>query len=831
MAIVYYSKYSGVFCDKFGNNINIDLKHRETVADGVVLTPISTPIKLVGHDESPAVVSYKKPDEDYKLNPLNGSEFTLNILADDDFQLSDLYTSDEKEWLLEISGGWNWSGYVIPDSCSEPFSAKPYPVTISATDGLGLLKDIPFANADGTKYTGLNRDRNILKVALEKTGLKLPMVIGVNTFDYTMSLVSGDKCPLDLTFIDQSRFLDEDGNAFSCEEVIRSILARWSARLHQFDGKWQIVNALELAQGHVKAYSYNVNGDFTGVSELVNTITAGGLNRDIIPVGNTQLAKAFKQSIGYYQYGYIANQLVNGDMNKWTNKPTGLPDGWSTFNSGTVTATTKIRQSNGFDTTDYYIEFNDAGQGGIVNNTPVQIRANETAQVNFDLYSPGSSSGSSNANSYISVLIQADNGKWFTNTGWKDTAGFYVITKNKTDYINQLTINFNVDPQPLDYQITFGVLAVGDADGTHHVTSLNNVAVKPTSDSTTKPAIGSFTKLESVSQQSYKPEPILLLHSDDRNEERTSLINIGSADSGSHPTEWYRANPVFSGEHKTLLEMVADTELRLHSRPYRVFEATFFGYDEIDINTLLTVDLINGNFVFLSGDFDLKTGDHNLRFAEALTDSIDYVETTAQDYGEIADTNSVGSPVGVGSTVTSSYVDNGSYADSAQLAYFVDNINSPIPIKHVWFGTTAERNSIVTPDPLTYYVLTDSLTPVLTKASDAEVTAATDDTKYITPLKLANAQRSGIVSDVAVNMVATNKHQVFSGSIATWVAPTLANNVWQRIFVKNRGTGALTINSNTGLNDFYFTSAVSTISLNPGDAIILINDGTYWNIN
>lgn len=748
MAIVYNSRYTGDFCDKYGNNVIITLKHREVVPDeGVILTPIPTLIKFVGHDESPVVISYKGADNDYKLEPLNGSECTLNILADDDFQLSDLYTADEKEWMLVIGGAYAWSGFVIPDSCSEPFAYKPYPVTISATDGLGLLKDIPFANEDGTIYRGFNSDRRILKIALEKTGLSLNMVYGINTYDYSM-VISEVTNPLDLTFIDQARFIDEDGNPFSCYEVIRSICARWSARLHQFGNKWQIINALELSQGDVRTYEYDTTGLFKEVGQIVNTVIAGGLNRDIQPVGNTQLAKAFKQSIGYYQYGYISNQLFNGDMNLWTNNPTGLPDGWVTFGSDTVVATTKIRQYNGVNTTDYYIEFTDTGVGGIKNTNPVQIRLNESAQVTADMVIPalvGQDGVDGSTNVYTSFLIQDDLGKFFTNTGWQTDSAYYVVQKKISEYKGQVSINFNVTPQPNDYQLTFGLIAVGLADGQHFTAQINNVDIKPRTDDATKPSIGLYTKLESAAAQSYKPEPIVLLHSDDRNEQRTSLINIGTADSGSNPIGWYRNGIV---DNKPLLEIVADSELRLHSRPYRIFDAVFYGTDietgeptdlpYIDINTLLSVDLLGGSFMFLSGDFDLKTGNHSIRFAEVLTDEVTYIKTTAEDYGDISDTNSVGSPNGVNTTTPSSYVDTSGFASSAQLAYFLDNINSPIPIKHVWFGTTAERNALTAIDPYTYYVLTDSLTPVIEKASNVETQAGTDDAKYITPSTLAN---------------------------------------------------------------------------------------------
>lgn len=94
-----------------------------------------------------------------------------------------------------------------------------------------------------------------------------------------------------------------------------------------------------------------------------------------------------------------------------------------------------------------------------------------------------------------------------------------------------------------------------------------------------------------------------------------------------------------------------------------------------------------------------------------------------------------------------------------------------------------------------------------------------------------NSTSIGITSGASTLTVDVSKdNQIFTGTTATWIWATVANNTWRRIFIKNRGTGNLTINSNAGGNDFYLTSAVNTLTVAAGTAIILVNDGTYWNV-
>lgn len=73
-------------------------------------------------------------------------------------------------------------------------------------------------------------------------------------------------------------------------------------------------------------------------------------------------------------------------------------------------------------------------------------------------------------------------------------------------------------------------------------------------------------------------------------------------------------------------------------------------------------------------------------------------------------------------------------------------------------------------------------------------------------------------------------YYVFSGTISTWTLPTIVNNVGVTYYIKNRGNGPVTINSNTGNNDIFDTLPINSTTLNQGEAIILNNDGTYWNL-
>lgn len=88
--------------------------------------------------------------------------------------------------------------------------------------------------------------------------------------------------------------------------------------------------------------------------------------------------------------------------------------------------------------------------------------------------------------------------------------------------------------------------------------------------------------------------------------------------------------------------------------------------------------------------------------------------------------------------------------------------------------------------------------------------------------------RTITTNNATENLIGTRSDWVFTGTIATWTLGALTGSTDIKYYIKNRGSGTLTINSNAGGNDIYTTLAVSTTTIAPGGSIILVSDGTFW---
>lgn len=87
------------------------------------------------------------------------------------------------------------------------------------------------------------------------------------------------------------------------------------------------------------------------------------------------------------------------------------------------------------------------------------------------------------------------------------------------------------------------------------------------------------------------------------------------------------------------------------------------------------------------------------------------------------------------------------------------------------------------------------------------------------------------VTSSAGTLTLGNAHAyVFSGTTTTWTLPAVSGTTGTIYYIKNRGSGAITINAAAAANEIYTTSAVNTTSVAAGSAIILLSDGSFWTV-
>ena len=195
-----------------------------------------------------------------------GSSLDFGLLSETNGQYLHLYTTANHKYLIKIlrDGAVMWEGYLLPEYYSEAYIAAPYTVNFTATDWLGMLKNIDF-QAEDTRVPILQ----IIKTCLQYTELPLDFacqmelrVEGIN--DTTNVLGALYLNPITFT-------------GYNCYEVLEKILVSFNATLRQTGHRWlisSIDDEVPLRLISWDSLSYTGDGESNN-GELIGTNFAG----------------------------------------------------------------------------------------------------------------------------------------------------------------------------------------------------------------------------------------------------------------------------------------------------------------------------------------------------------------------------------------------------------------------------------------------------------------------------------------------------------------------------------------------------------------------------
>jgi hypothetical protein len=222
-----------------------------------------------------------------------------------------------------------YQGFIIPDGCQEAFTFSPYPISINAVDGLGLLKNLSYVQNSGDFYLGKQSFIEVIQaclVRLEAPALVLNTCVNI----YPDTETQGDNYdPLGLTYVNAERYIKDDQfTPMNCEEVLRSILEEWTAVMIQSSGEWYIYRPNELALSGDLTFrryleGYAIYDSFTETKNL--DLVLGGESEGVtfapyFHINTDQLKmidKPYKNASMSYKYGvkqFPDEELANPNL-------------------------------------------------------------------------------------------------------------------------------------------------------------------------------------------------------------------------------------------------------------------------------------------------------------------------------------------------------------------------------------------------------------------------------------------------------------------------------------------------------------------------------------
>jgi len=310
-------KYRTEFTDIHNLDWRVDIE--EDAYIGAINTMQST--------GSPLSVEYLANSDHILNEPVKGTIAEFSVYSKTNFQYAELYAIEEFYNRVSIYYGdanLYWRGYIMPGSYAEPYDGVAYPVKISASDGLGQLKDIIYKDVEDDYYNGRMLESQIILDILGKIGITT-FTEYCNIYEESMDDGEGDS-PFDQIKIDVDIFRD-----MYCYEVLEQILKKYNAIIRQRNGVFNIFRPVELNQitiyGRIFTAATTKSGTSVTAKQLINRTDYSSDIHDVENGVMMVLAPAKKviifQNFGNKQsliknWQFDGNTYDGSDFDDWT---------------------------------------------------------------------------------------------------------------------------------------------------------------------------------------------------------------------------------------------------------------------------------------------------------------------------------------------------------------------------------------------------------------------------------------------------------------------------------------------------------------------------------
>lgn len=565
-----------------------------------------------------ADITHNYANREDLIQPIVASNLSIVIDADSDLSMSDLYSEDERNFLVHLykASQLVFYGFLKPDGIVEDWVSDKYQVSVDAMDGLSTLKSLTFLRDDGVPFDREMTQLDVVYYALRRIGYNLPINIQ-NTLPKYTGLSTTESVLKHVTVNTERYYQDlEKKEAMDCEKVLTSILDIYNATVIQRNGEWWIFRANDISDTmtfHRYVPTYEIP-TYLGDTSITTGLSLGSQIDNYFPhhasANQSKSIYPTIQSISVkYEYGTVSSLYVNPNIETTS----GLnADGW-TINSlgGAVKRNPTGRGIMITSTLD-----NGTEQVVISNNDPIPVLQGDSLELFFRYHQP--------APNYqiIHYRVETPNYVLSMLNGW--------VAKPSTDYIDfeikfgdkevDHTIQVADIPENGGLTVTWSAWRIIAGISGYNF-YIDEFSIRPASD-------GKLKGLLYNAQRTSRKSSVIKNEKTVYNGDSVSLSYFGTMrkDNGDPTTTWNRFGVT---ESKEILAIMADDNLRIAPRPMVVFEGDVFGW--YDYLSRVTINNISGQFQSRQYSYNVGANINRAVFLEYATDMLTDVHTQKQE--------------------------------------------------------------------------------------------------------------------------------------------------------------------------------------------------------
>lgn len=206
--------------------------------------------------------------------PFRGTSLDMDIECLVEGEYLDLYTSDPTRFAVKLyaAGKLMWTGFVTPEQYAYRSVPTPYDIRVSATDGIGYLKDVQYT------YTGRHTISEVLSHCLMATGLE------DLRFHFVSEIYCSNQGEPGAEFFINKCTVEMQGEQ-SVYDALSSLLTSLGYCVMQWSGAWLVIREADISADRsvpVRLHEYNrVQCLYQGTDSLSNfALTTGAMGTE-----------------------------------------------------------------------------------------------------------------------------------------------------------------------------------------------------------------------------------------------------------------------------------------------------------------------------------------------------------------------------------------------------------------------------------------------------------------------------------------------------------------------------------------------------------------------
>ncbi|WP_316817278.1 hypothetical protein [Pedobacter nyackensis] len=586
---------------------------------------------------NPIQINYTNGSEN-KFEIIRGSECVLNFFSEYDGQFAEIMYADKNDFLVQIllNDELHWQGYIIQDNYNEPFASAPYPMSLRATDGLGDLKLIDFAQENGSIFLNNMTFVEVIINCLSLLNNGAELVTSNDVFEARIDRNVATNEAFNSLTVNPFVFLKNELNVKKCDEVIRSILELFQCYIYYKGGKYHIERINYKINETISRRTYNIN--FNGEQSILPVFSTENIRGKIERNGllsfinndqNSTFAAAYNKVKTESSIIPPLNLVINNYLRHWDDTAN-VP---LYFNKLGTVDIAKVPISRSGDalwikdrvadadisySTNMLTPVKTSFQGGLsTGQDSLNIKVAHRGNTRFivKVTTPTSVHYLNSSGYTESGVVGYD--AWFTTTPSNVKFSYFGAGRLPIDD----EISWEVDEVevllPLGTtDITFGLMPSYFLTGTDSSACYIREFTPTIKAGVAARSNGDTYQINSIKNNNETYEDFNPFFSEFNNAGLSNQILINTPTGRTYTKIWYRDG---KAENKALLQIGIQSILNQYRTPFRLFSGSFFG--EFDYTKVYEIETLQGLHMPYKVNSDLKFDTHRVDFFELLNDA------------------------------------------------------------------------------------------------------------------------------------------------------------------------------------------------------------------